>query len=145
MAHEILSVKLCELDERICRMHSRIHFSESARQSQLKQEIAALERECAEEEMTLRNKLQFSKAVSVSILSQTYEEIEGCIRRAKDCMQATAQHSDDEMAAEEQHLLAEYVLDFAMQAANQALLYAMKAIDAQLTQDVEPSCGKESL
>ena len=30
MPHEILSVKLCELDEQIARLHSRIHLSETA-------------------------------------------------------------------------------------------------------------------
>ena len=35
-------------------------------------------------------------------------------------------------AAEEKILLAEYALDFALQASNRALLLAMEAIDAQL-------------
>ena len=30
MAHELLSVKLCELDEKLGRLHSRIQFSQKA-------------------------------------------------------------------------------------------------------------------
>lgn len=35
MAHEILSVKLCQLDERMERLHSRIHISETASRNRL--------------------------------------------------------------------------------------------------------------
>ena len=38
------------------------------------------------------------------------------------------------LSAEEKALLAEYALDFAMQAANRALLISLEAIDAELTQ-----------
>ena len=41
MAHEILSVKLCQLDERMERLHSRIHISETASRNRLQQEIDA--------------------------------------------------------------------------------------------------------
>ena len=54
MAHEILSVKLCQLDERMERLHSRIHISETACQSRLQQEIDALTEECDQAEATLR-------------------------------------------------------------------------------------------
>ena len=40
-------------------------------------------------------------------------------------------------AAEEKTLLAEYALDFAMQAADHAILLSMEAIDAQLS-ETEP-------
>ena len=58
MAHEILSVKLCELDDHIGRLHGRVHLSESARHSQLKQEIETLRQDCAAAELALEQKLQ---------------------------------------------------------------------------------------
>ena len=54
MAHEILSVKLCQLDERMERLHSRIHISETASRNRLQQEIDALTQECDQAEATLR-------------------------------------------------------------------------------------------
>ena len=76
MAHEILSVKLCELEEQFARLSSRIHLSETADRQQLQQEIQALCRECAETELTLQTKLQRSKAEIVSILADSYAEVE---------------------------------------------------------------------
>ena len=42
-------------------------------------------------------------------------------------------HWGDTYSAEEKVLLAEYALDFAMQAADNALLISLKAMDAQMT------------
>lgn len=105
-------------------MRSRIYFTENAGHSQVKQEIEAMEKECTEEELTFRKNLQFSKAPCVSLTAKAYEEIELIIQRAK----------KEDFSAEEKILLAEYALDFAMQAADRALLSSLKAIDAQMTQ-----------
>ena len=54
------------------------------------------------------------------------------IRQAKSELEAQARgRNDAEAAAEEKILLAEYALDFALQAANRALLLSMEAIDTQ--------------
>ena len=131
MAHVILGVKLCELEERFSRLSSRIQLSETAGRERLRQEIAALAGDCAETELTLKKKLRLSRAELVSILSDAYAEVENCIKRAK-------AELDEKMggpaAAEEKALLAEYALDFAMQAADRALLLSLQAIDAQMTQ-----------
>lgn len=133
MAHEILSVKLCELEEQLARLSSRIHLSETADRQQLQQEIQALYRECAETELTLQTKLQRSKAEIVSILADSYAEVEQSVQKAKAALQEQALCRDDsEDTAEVKILLAEYALDFALQAANRAVLLSMEAIDAQL-------------
>ena len=133
MAHEILSVKLCELEEQLARLSSRIHLSETAARQQLQQEIQALCRECAETELTLQTKLQRSKAEIVSILADSYAEVEQSVQKAKAALQEQALCRDDsEDTAEVKILLAEYALDFALQAANRAVLLSMEAIDAQL-------------
>lgn len=134
MAHEILSVKLCELEEQFSRLSSRIHLSEMAGHLQLQQEISTLRRECDETELTLRTKLRCSRAGTVSILADSYGEVERSVQRAKTALQKQATRSGSpEAAAEEKILLAEYALDFALQGANRALLLAMEAIDAQYT------------
>ena len=133
MAHEILTVKLCELEDQLVRLSSRIHLSETAGHAQLQQEIRALSKECAETELTLRKKLQLSRAEIIAILASTYGEIERVIQRAKsELEEQAAGQKDADFAAEEKILLAEYALDFAVQAANRALLLSMEAIDAQL-------------
>lgn len=132
MAHEILSIKLCELEDQIARMISRIRLSETADLLQLRRGIEALTQECAENELTLQKKLQLSRAEVVCVISRIYAQIEQAICQGNDALQARATGSNDADAlAEEKILLAEYALDFAMQAANCALLLSMEAIDAQ--------------
>ena len=138
MTHEILSVKLCQLSDRVGRLRSRIHLSETASHSQLRREIGFLERECAEAEMTLRENLRGSKSNLVSVVAQSYEQMERIIQNTKDQMKAMAADDPDaEAVAEEKILLAEYALDFAQQAADRALLLSMEAIDAQAIQQQE--------
>lgn len=57
MAHEILTIKLCELEEQFARLNSRIHLSEIADHDQLRQEIRGLSKECTEAEFTLQKKI----------------------------------------------------------------------------------------
>ena len=133
MAHEILAVKVCELEDELPRLSSRIHLSEAAGHPQLQREIQALRLECSETELTLRTKLQRSRAEIVSVLADSYGEVEQILQKARITLQEQAAHrGDPEAAAEEKILLAEYALDFALQAANRALLLAMEAIDTQL-------------
>ena len=138
MAHEILSVKLCQLDERMERLHSRIHISETACQSRLQQEIDALAEECDQAEATPRESLARSKSGVASVLSQGYDQVGQIIRSTKDRLQSIATaNPDQEAAVEEKILLAEYALDFAHQAADRALLLCMDAINAQMFQQEE--------
>ena len=133
MAHEILAVKLCELEDQLIRLSSRIHISEAAGHDQLQQEIKALSKECAETELTLQKKLQLSRAEVVATLARAYEEIDQIIQRTKSKMEEQAiSRNDVDSGTEEKILLAEYALDFAVQAANRALLLSMEAIDSQL-------------
>lgn len=133
MAHEILSIKLCELDEQIHRMHSRIYLSESAKHSQVANEITLLQKECAETELMLQRELKFSRASTVSRLSETYTKVERIIQEARDEINGQIQEEGEMSSVEEKILFAEYALDFAMQAANRALLASLEAIDAQMT------------
>lgn len=135
MAHEILSVKLYELDKKLGQVHSRIQMSESANHTQIRAEVEALKKECAESELTLRNKLKFSKAGMVAELAESYSEVEQIIHKVKEKIGTPAAGQwNDEFSVEEKILFAEYALDFAMQAANHALLISMEALDAQMTQ-----------
>lgn len=133
MAHEILSVKLSQLDDRLGRLHTRIHMSETANHDRLQQEIASLEQECAEADEILKKNLFHSKSQIASVLSQNYGQIERTIEET-DVQLRTMETSyqDRESFIEEKILLAEYALDFAQRAAERALLISLDAIDSQL-------------
>lgn len=134
MAHEILSVKLCELENQLARLNSRIHLSETADHDRLRQEITTLSKEFAESELTLQKKLQFSKAEIITALANNYGEIEQIIQKATSELEKhTSSSVNADTATEQKILLAEYALDFTFQAANRALLLSLEAIDAQLT------------
>lgn len=136
MAHEILSVKLCELENQLSRLSSRIYLSETAGNERLQQEIQTLSKEYVENEMTLRKKLEMSKAELTATLADAYAAIQLIIEKTKSKLQIQADCQNNAVdVAEGKILLAEYALDFAAQAANQALLLSLEAIDAQVQQE----------
>lgn len=136
MAHEILSVKLCELENQLSRLSSRIYLSETAGNERLQQEIQTLSKEYVENEMTLRKKLEMSKAELTATLADAYAAIQLIIEKTKSKLQTQADCQNNAVdVAEGKILLAEYALDFAAQAANQALLLSLEAIDAQMQQE----------
>ena len=61
MAHEILSVKMYELDKKLEQTHSRIQLAESMDTERLHQQIQNLRQECQESRITLENRLRHSK------------------------------------------------------------------------------------
>ena len=137
MAHEILSIKLRQLDDRLKRLHRCIRMSETASHSQLRQEIRSLEQDCTQEKEALRESLQHSKSELAALLSQDYGQMEQIIGQSRARLQAAALRNPNREAVMEEQLLAEYALDFAHQAADRALLLSMEAIDTQLLQQQE--------
>ena len=61
MAHEILSVKMYELDKKLEQTHSRIQLAESMDTERLHQQIQNLRQECQESRITLENRLRHSR------------------------------------------------------------------------------------
>ena len=93
----------------------------------------------------LRNNLRFSRTPSVAVLYQAYIEVEEVLDRLRKQMEQereenkAAQSGELKEASvrpeidpvEEKLLLAEYAIDFAMQAADRALLISMEAVQAE--------------
>lgn len=127
MAHELLSIKLSELDDQIARLHHRIQRSETITPDRLHTEIQTLASECEENESIVRDSLQRSKAQLPGQLLAVYDDIETVIRRVKEKLSGT--HADREADLEQKLLMAEYELDFAMLAVNRALLTSLEAIE----------------
>ncbi len=61
MPRQILTRKLCELEQRIARTQSRIRVSESGSLPMLQAEIAQLQREYDINDLALQNKLRHSR------------------------------------------------------------------------------------
>ena len=131
MAHELLSVKLCELDEKFERLHSRIQLSQTSDKSSLQRETQLVRRECEEEELILRRRLKFSKSEMAGKLSEVYEKMEETVQSAR----KEVESGQGTLSPEEWLLLAEYSLDFAKQAADRALLISLEAIGKQAETD----------
>lgn len=131
MAHEILSVKLCQLEERLGALHSRIRMSETADHASLSRAIGVLKTECDAVSAAMREDLERSRSSVASVLGRGYGKVEQIVLDSRRELEEMARNSpDEETATEEKILLAEYALDFAYQAAEEALLLSMSAIDA---------------
>ena len=139
MAHEILSIKLCELEDQLARLLSRTQLGATAGAAGLGAELDALRREYAENALALQTKLELSRAGAATVIARTYADVQRALAQGRDALQAPLS-AGGAPAAEARILLAEYALDFAVQAANHALLLSMEAIDAQAT---SPEEGRE--
>ncbi|HIT14216.1 MAG TPA: hypothetical protein IAB54_08730 [Candidatus Scatomonas merdigallinarum] len=131
MAQGILNAKLDELDRQLRKVHRKIQKSGSANPARLRADLEQVRKEYAENEKALRNRLRFSRSGVVTGLSVSYNQVEQIIRETKNKMKMPG---GQEAEKEEKILLAEYALDFAMQAAERALLLSLEAMEAQTKQ-----------
>lgn len=79
MAHEILSIKMYELDKKLEQTHSRIQLAESMDTERLHQQIQNLRQECQESRITLENRLRHSKTDCVMKLAGVYDQVEAAV------------------------------------------------------------------
>ena len=120
MAYGMLSAKLCELDDDICRLHGRIQQGAE----NLDLEIRAAELELEESQKSLNERLAFSRSEAVQDIAKIYRRIENALSSEQ-----------KELSADERLLLAEYSLDFAMLAARKAVLQSLRAIKSSENED----------
>ena len=120
MAYGMLSAKLCELDDDICRLHGRIQQGAE----NLDSEIRAAEIELEESQRSLNERLAFSRSEAVQDIAKIYRRIENALSSEQ-----------KELSADERLLLAEYSLDFAMLAARKAVLQSLRAIKSSENED----------
>lgn len=121
MAHGMLSAKLCELDDDICRLHGRIQQGAE----NLDSGIRAAELELEESQRSLDEKLAFSRSEAVQDIAKIYRRIENALSSSE----------QKELSADERLLLAEYSLDFAMLAVRKAVLQSLRAIRSSENED----------
>ena len=121
MAYGMLSAKLCELDDDICRLHGRIQQGAE----NLDSEIRAAELELEESQRSLNERLAFSRSEAVQDIAKIYRRIENALSSSE----------QKELSADERLLLAEYSLDFAMLAVRKAVLQSLRAIRSSENED----------
>ena len=149
MAHEILSVKMYELDKKLEQAHSRIQVAESMDAERLHQQIQDLRQECQENRITMENRLHHSKTECVVKLTKFYDEVEKAVGKVLEKENINLKDPRQPIyesllpGAEEKILTAEYALDFAMQAAERALLVSLEAIEAQRLEEKKEESGKQ--
>ncbi len=138
MTNDIFSVKLYEIDKAIGQIHSRVEQGEKDSPEQLAEDIRVLRNECRENRENLHNKMKYSKAKLVGRISEAYERVDQVIQEVQQQLGISfAEEQISELSAENKILMAEYLLDFAMLAADHALLTSLEAIKAQKEQPVE--------
>lgn len=138
MTNDIFSVKLYEMDKAIGQIHSRVEQGEKDSPEQLAEDIRVLRNECRENRENLHNKMKYSKAKLVGRISEAYERVDQVIQEVQQQFGINfAEEQISELSAENKILMAEYLLDFAMLAADHALLTSLEAIKAQKEQPVE--------
>lgn len=126
-------VKLKELEDKVDQLHHYMVCYKNADQNELKEQLDSLNKVILEEDQQLKQKLHYSKSEVAFRIGMAYEEVENIIRDLKKDLKRMSEASSlDEFDAEKAALLAEYMMDFAMQTSDYALLSVMKANDAQL-------------
>ena len=120
MAYGMLSAKLCERNDDICRLPGRIQQGAE----NLDSEIRAAELELEESQRSLNERLAFSRSEAVQDIAKIYRRIENALSSEQ-----------KELSADERLLLAEYSLDFAMLAARKAVLQSLRAIRSSENED----------
>ena len=124
---------LIALESKVDQFHHYMVCYKNADQNELKEQLDSLNRVILEEDQQLKQKLHYSKSEVAFRIGMAYEEVENIIRDLKKDLKRMSEASSlDEFDAEKAALLAEYMMDFAMQTSDYALLSVMKANDAQL-------------
>lgn len=137
MHHEILSIKLYELEQQYNKMQSRLKLYQNDNHEEIRLHLRQLMDECRENDILLESRVKSSRSPAITALSEA--QLEYCIR-ARQILEKELpvyMHSStgnrQQEQAEAAALYAEYAIDFAVQAMRQALLAALSALDLQIT------------
>jgi len=126
----IFAVKLYELEKQYSLLQSRLQLCQQYDRNKLSLAIELLKDECSASDIMLEKHVRESQSPYAAKLAKAQliyrQQIESIVR----CV-LSEDHSS-ESRAEALTLHAEFAIDFAAQAMNEALLAAMYAVDAQL-------------
>lgn len=125
------NAKLYEMDRQYALLHSRLQVCQQQEdRKKVERGIELLQNECEVNSLLLEGNVRGSRSPFVAELAEaqlTYKR-----QVEKDVKAFLAQKGSPEECAEAITLYAEFAIDFATQAMNEALLVAMHAVNAQL-------------
>ncbi|MBE5791124.1 MAG: hypothetical protein E7322_03085 [Clostridiales bacterium] len=127
----LFAVKLYEMEKQYVLLQSRLQLCQAYDHEKLKRSIDVLKDECETNDLMLEKHVRQSQSTFASELARaqlTYK------RQVESIVQSVlSSDTSADNRAETLALHAEFAIDFATQAMNEALLAAMYALDAQCT------------
>lgn len=139
--NSVFAVKLYEMAEQYGKMQCRIRVCEQGDKAKIHSELKKAEEELEESTLLLEEKAGFCRSEAVKSLSQIQldyrKKTQALIKKqlAHDIHSEDSSPEDDEREAE--MLYAEYAMDFATLAVQQALISALTALEDQKSMENE--------
>lgn len=127
-SQRIFAVKLCELEQEYHKMYAHLQLAQQLEHDQIVQELQALKKECAENDLVLQKSAENSHSPNVALLSEAQRDYYRRVYGGLEEINHGKPGEQTECAA----LYAEFAVDFAAQAMKHALLAALTAIDLQM-------------
>lgn len=131
----IFAVKICELEKQYGKMQNRIRLCQNGDKNKIEKEIQKVKEEKEENSDLLKQRIRNSRLPAVADLDEAQLKYEESIQKIfGERMQESMPGDNDfhEKRAESKILYAEYSIDFAIQAMNDALYAALDAVHEEL-------------
>ena len=129
----MFACKLYELEKQYALMRSRIQLCREQDHEKLIHRIDSLRDECQANELVLKSNVEGSKSPFVAELAKA--QLAYVQEATQDVSRLVTECKTMEGMTEALAVYAEFAIDFATHAMNQALLAAMYAVDAQIIAD----------
>ena len=144
--NSIFAVKLYEMAEQYGKMQCRIRVCEQGDKAKIRSELKKAEEELEENTLLLEEKAGSCRSEAVKALSQIQLEYRKKTQELMKKQLAHDIHSEDSSPEEDESeaelLYAEYAMDFATLAVQQALVSALTALEDQKNVEEERTCMK---
>ncbi len=133
--NSIFAVKLYEMAEQYGKLQCRIRVCEQGDSAKIRSELKKAEEEFEENTLLLEEKAESCRSEAVKRLSQIQADYRKKTQELTENQLAHDIHSEDSSPEEDESeaelLYAEYAMDFATLAMQQALISALKALENQ--------------
>ena len=145
----VFAVKLYEMEEQYGKLQCRIRICEQGGQDKIHSELEKAEDEYKENALLLEEKARVSRSPAVTRLMQVQLDYSNKISEAMKKQVAEDLHSEDTTPEQDEReadmLYAEFAMDAATLAMQQALIAVLTALDkGERLENRQPGCGEET-
>ena len=144
IGQEVFAIKLYELEQQYGKLQSRIRVCGKNNRRRIREELQRAEEEYEEEHLLLQERVKNCRSRAVSRLAKAQLDYQKATDESIKEQLAADLHGENttpgEDAQEASALYAEFAIDFATLATQQALIAALSALDGQAEETIE---GKE--